>query len=206
MRRPPGPASWLALCAALGAGSVLVWILGLGQLLAWRAGLWQSQPWTLWTASLAHLSGAHLIANLLALGGLALLGFKLGVGPGASLAWFLAWPLGTLALAGWPQVGGYSGLSGVLHAGAGVLCAWCAMNSAAKPWGWVILAGLVVKLAGERAWLHPEVFSPEWGFNVVLAAHLDGALFGTAIGLLSGAVARAANFLDEGRGGIAVDK
>ena len=200
--------AWLALCAVLAGGSLLGFALSNPPALRWSAAGWTSQPWTLWTSSLMHLGMPHLVANLLALGALALLGRTLGAGSPAALAWLLAWPLGTLALLWWPQITSYRGLSGAIHAGVSVLWAWCAMNSVAKPWGFVLFAGLTLKLLTERAWVHPVTYSPDWGFNVVLAAHLAGALCGAALGLLlcgaaalSGRVSgRGADFFHQRRG------
>ena len=186
--------AWLALCVLLAAGSLASAWLGNPPLLRWDSSLWPARPWTLFTSAWVHLSAAHLLANLLALGGLAWLGASLRLGPAAALAWLLAWPLGTLALLVWPQIGHYGGLSGPIHAGVGVIASWCAIYSIAKPWNFVIVCGLGLKLLSEAAWRHPVVFSPDWGFNLVLAAHLSGALAGLAVGTVVGlaAAARAA--------------
>lgn len=178
--------SWLALCAALGAGSALTGAMGNPTALRWVAGSWTNAPWTLWTASLVHLSGAHLGANLLALAGLALLGHALRLGHAATLALAVAWPLGTVGLLGWPQVTGYSGLSGLNHAAALVAGLFCAMNPGPARWtrpiGLALLAGTGLKLWLEQAVAHPMRFDPGWGFAVVQAAHLSGALAGAACG------------------------
>ncbi|MCJ0765822.1 rhombosortase [Variovorax terrae] len=190
--------AWPALCLALAVASLAVWLAG-GPVtsaahplapLVWDAARWPHQPWTLWTASLVHLSGGHLLANLLALGALAVLGCALRAGRAATLALLLAWPLGTLSLLLWPQITRYSGLSGLIHAMVGVLWASVAIKSGAKSWTVLLFAGLFLKLASEHAWSNPIGFSPEWGFNVVYAAHLGGALAGTLCGLLAGGLAQ----------------
>ena len=168
----------------LGLASSGVWLSGSSAALAWHADSWLRQPWVLWTASLAHLSGAHLLANLAALAVLGVLGSTLRAGKVAAAALLLAWPLGTLALWWWPQVGGYSGMSGLLNAMAGVLWAHTALGAAARPISFVIFAALALKLLSEHAWSQPIAFDPNWGFNVVYAAHLAGALAGGACGLL----------------------
>jgi hypothetical protein len=117
----------------------------------------------------------------------------------ATLAWLVAWPLGTLGLLLWPGITAYSGLSGPIHAGVGVLWSWCAMNSGAKPWSFMLFCALALKLLTEQAWAHPVVYSPDWGFNVVVAAHLASALCGAGLGLASVLVSRAANFLHQRR-------
>lgn len=168
--------------------SLLVWMGGGSAALAWHAATWPQEPWVLWTASLVHLSGAHLLVNLVALAVLAVLGSLVDAGRIAVLALVLAWPLATLLLLYWPQIGGYSGMSGLLNAMAAVL--WVhTLFHAAKPVSFIIFAALAIKLLGEHAWSQPIAFDPNWGFNVVYAAHLAGALAGAACGLVLGAVA-----------------
>lgn len=174
---------WPCVCALLGLGSMAAWSYGGAAGLAWNASTWTGQPWVLWTASLVHLSGAHLLANLAALIVLAGLGAFLHAGPSATLALLLAWPLGTLALLVWPQVGAYSGMSGLLNAMVGVIWAHTVLH-AAKPVSFVIFAVLALKLLSEHAWSQPIAFEPNWGFNVVYAAHLAGALAGVVCGLV----------------------
>lgn len=183
-RRLPGldALAWPGLCVALGLSSVLVWVIGGSGRLAWRAASWQDAPWLLWTASLAHLSGPHLLANLAGLLVLGVLGAFLQARAGAVLALLLAWPLGTLALLWWPQISAYSGMSGLLNAMVAVLWAHCVLGSGSKPASFLILAALLLKLHGEHAWSRPIAFDPHWGFNVVYAAHLAGALAGAVCG------------------------
>ena len=184
-RRPPRlePLAWPGLCLLLGLASMAVWFAHGSAALAWHAASWRGQPWVLWTASLAHLSGAHLSANLVALLVLAVLGTFLQARLGAVLALLLAWPLGTLALLCWPQVSSYSGMSGLLNAMVATLWAHATLGSASKPTSLLIFAALLLKLLGEHAWSQPIAFDPNWGFNVVYAAHLAGALAGAACGL-----------------------
>ncbi len=167
----------------LGAASLLAWLFADERALTWQAKTWAREPWVLWSASLVHLSGAHLVANLLALGLLAGLGSFLRAGRRAAAALLLAWPLGTLALLYWPQITGYSGMSGLLNSMVAVLWAH-ALVHAAKPLSFIIFGALAIKLLGEHAWSQPIAFDPNWGFNVVYAAHLAGALSGAVWGLL----------------------
>lgn len=173
----------------LGLTSIVAWYSVVAPSLAWQAALWPHQPWTLWSAALVHLSGAHLLANLLALVVLAVLGACLHAGRAAALALLLAWPLGTLALVWWPQITKYSGMSGLLNAMAAVLWAHTALRGESKPVSFVIFAALALKLASEHAWSQPIAFDPNWGFNVVYAAHLTGALAGAICGLVVESVA-----------------
>lgn len=155
------------------------------QLLAWRADDWPSAPWTLWTAPLEHFLLPHAIANALALGAMALLGAQLSASRLDAWALLWAWPLSTLGLALWPaQVGGFYGLSGVIHAAAAILTLRAITSPATYRIGQVLAAGLLFKLALERAWAVPVGFDANWGFNVVYAAHLTGAVSGAASALV----------------------
>lgn len=180
--------------------STVVWFTDTGSALSWRADLWQLQPWTLWTSALSHLSGTHLRANLLALAALALLGHALQADARAALAWLMAWPIVSLTLPCWPQITAYSGLSGLLHAGVGVLWAWSAVQKTNQPWSFVLLCGLGLKLLTEHAWSQPVRPDSGWDFAVVQAAHLSGALSGAAIGLLLGLLRRRPDSAHQRRG------
>ena len=151
--------------------------------LQWDSALWLQRPWTLWTAAFAHLSGGHLLANLLALAALAILGWSLRVGRAAAVALLAAWPLGTLALLAWPEVRQYSGLSGLIHAAIAVLWADAALHRKAYPLSFIVFAGMLLKLLSEHAWNTPIAFDPAWGFNVVYASHLSGTLAGAMCGV-----------------------
>lgn len=190
--RPPRleALAWPGLCVLLALGSLVVWSSAAAPVLAWYGASWMTMPWVLWSASLVHLSGAHLLANLVALGVLAVLGACLQAGRAATLALLVAWPLGTLALVLWPRVAGYGGMSGLLNAMAAVLWAHTALRASTKPVSLVIFAALALKLLSEHAWSQPIAFDPNWGFNVVYAAHLAGAMAGALCGLVFGAASR----------------
>ncbi len=119
-----------------------------------------------------------------------MLGAALHAGRSAALALFLAWPLATASLLLWPGISQYRGLSGVIHAAALALWAHAAIHSIAKPLSFVLLAGDGLKLATEHAWSQPLAFDPDWGFNVVYAAHLGGAAAGAVCGLVCCTLAR----------------
>ena len=184
-RRPPrlDALAWPALCLLLGLASAVLWFARGAGALAWHPGSWKSEPWVLWTASLGHLSGAHLLANLVAALVLGVLGAFLRARPSAVLALLLAWPLGTLALLWWPQVSAYSGMSGLLNAMVAVLWAHSVLGTGSKATSFLILGAVLLKLLGERAWSQPIAFDPNWGFNVVYAAHLSGAVCGAVSGV-----------------------
>ncbi len=192
------PRPWPAVCLLLIAASALVGWLGSGGALApdalvWQRDDWPHAPWTWWTAPLWHRVAAHALANSLALGALAVLGAALGARPRDALALLLAWPLGTLALALAPEVGTYYGLSGTVHAAAAVLALRALRGPEARALGLLLGGGLLIKLALERGWAVPIAFDSGWGFNVVHAAHLSGALAGVAMGALTEGLARLAD-------------
>jgi membrane associated rhomboid family serine protease len=185
--------TWVLLCLAVASLPA-----ELQAALRFQHADWLQHPWTLWTASLVHLSAAHLWGNLLVLAALAGLGHVLHMPRYAVVALLLAWPLGTLALAAWPQVGYYSGFSGLNHAIVQVFTAqaaikWIANDSlprTEKILAVILQLGLVAMLLLENAWNTPIVWSADWGFGVVRIAHLLGTASGLAATLLCYAVAR----------------
>ena len=187
--------AWPLACLLLVVASALVgWAASRPGLppeaLAWHRGDWPGAPWTLWSGPLLHRLAPHALANMLALGALAVLGAALAARPRDALALLLAWPLGTLGLQHWPQVAGYWGLSGTVHAAAGVLAVRALAAPATRWLGLLLSGGLAVKLALERGWAVPVAFDSSWGFNVVSAAHLSGALAGACLALLLDGAAR----------------
>jgi len=204
--------AWLRLCAGLALASTAATALALGgwsplgRDLAWEAATWAHAPWTWWTASLVHLSWPHLGANLLGLAAVALLGFAVEANKWAVAALLLAWPLSNLGLALWPTVTHCSGLSGLLHAATAILWSFVAINFKSpvnsRTLGFMLFGGVGLKLVLEQPWAIPVVFDEKFGFDVVQANHLLGALAGVVCGL-SLAIA---NLLHQRRGGIAIDK
>jgi hypothetical protein len=106
----------------------------------------------------------------------------------------VAWPLGTLALLAWPDVTGYGGLGGPIHAAAMVLGAEVSRRPALKAVSPLLFGGMAIKLIAERAWSQPVAFDPSWGFNVVYAAHLTGASAGAACGWVAQLASRSLRF------------
>ena len=93
--------AWPLACLLLVVASALVgWAASRPGLppeaLAWHRGDWPGAPWTLWSGPLLHRLAPHALANMLALGALAVLGAALAARPRDALALLLAWPLGTL--------------------------------------------------------------------------------------------------------------
>lgn len=188
-RRPdPEALAWPALCALLGIGAIAAGLTADPQRLVWNAADWTTNPWTLWSASLVHLSAGHLGINLAALALIAMLGMLLHARLDAALALLLVWPLVTLALLAWPQLGAYCGMSGLLNAMLALLCVQAAAVPVRRRWALWLLAGQALKLAGEQGWSQPLAFDASWGFDVAYAAHLAGALAGAVAGLLCAAV------------------
>lgn len=183
------PWAWTALCLLLAVGCIAAWLAGRPLDLEWWREDWDAS-WTWWTAALVHRSAAHGAANLLALGALALLGQTLRVPLHQALALLAAWPLSTLGLMLFPEIERYAGLSSVLHAAVAVLVVHCAFTRVLQGWSGLLGAGLAAKLVAEAAWDQPLVFEHEWGFTVATAAHLTGALAGTACALLAYGVCR----------------
>ena len=180
---------WPLLCGLLALLSVAVWLAGVaGHVVPdrwmWHHDLWRTQPWTLWTAPLLHFLWPHLLGNALALAALAVLGTALKATPRDARALLLAWPLGTLALTLWPAVGGFYGLSGLVHAAAAIVALRALADPPLRWLGLLVGGGLMIKLAIERGWAVPVAFDSAWGFNVVLAAHLASASVGAGMLLL----------------------
>ncbi|HSV44690.1 MAG TPA: hypothetical protein VLJ58_02775 [Ramlibacter sp.] len=182
---------WTSVCLLLATGSLLVSLaagahpglaLAVDRWLGWHNETWVLRPWTLWTAAWVPAAAGSVAGNLLALLGLAVVGGSLAAGRRCAIALLVAWPLGTLALLLWPQVRGYGGLAGPIHAAAMVLWSHLALRAGLKPLSLVLVAAVGLKLLAERAWLQPVTFDPGWGGNVVQAAHLTGACAGALCG------------------------
>jgi hypothetical protein len=175
--------AWLLLCAAWALACIATSALPASaqEVLRWDAALWP-----------------HLWGNLLTLAALAGLGHALALPRYAVAAAVLAWPLGTLALAGWPEISTYSGFSGLNHALVHVFIAFIAIefiasrsaSNAELCMGVLLALGLATKLGLEAAWHTPIVWHAGWGFAVVQIAHLLGAVSGLLATLLCYALAR----------------
>ena len=149
--------------------------------LRYERALLLQEPWRMVVGHWTHLGWRHLLLN----------------GAGLFLVWALVgetltgwqWLVATLLIGlatsamlylGQPQLQWYVGLSGLLH---GLLLA--GMVPALKrsnPELWLLLAGLLAKLAWEQ-WQGPLPGSEEAaGGAVVVAAHLYGAVAGALLG------------------------
>ena len=181
---------WLWLCALHAALSLLVWWSGpeVAPALTWRANSWWTHPWTLWTSAWVHLNPPHLISNLLAMGGVAAVGWVLRPNVRCTVAWLLAWPLTQVSLLCWPQVDYAVGLSGLMHAGTLLLAVQIALVRipirGARFWGLLLIWGVLTKVVLERGWANPIVWDASNNLWVVQAAHVTGAFWGVLLGLL----------------------
>lgn len=154
---------------------------GFRQHLAYARAAWlEGEPWRLFTAHLVHLGWAHWALNVAALAViwagfgrqllrpcLALVLGGAAVGVGLGLAWLS------------PAVGGYVGLSGVLHglfAAAGV---WTLSQRMLL--GVVLLSGLGVKLGAEQMLGAAPASQALVGAPVIVDAHLYGAAAGALV-------------------------
>jgi len=145
--------------------------------------------WRLVTAHLVHLGWSHLALNL---AGLALVWYLVGRAfrPRQWLA-IAAVSVLTMDLGFWvldPELDWYVGLSGLLH---GLLAAGLVQGLRRRDREAVVLAAFVIgKLAWEQ-WQGPLPGSEATsGGNVIVNAHLYGAVGGVVGGILSGFFAR----------------
>lgn len=185
---------WLWLCVLHGMASMLVWWAGepVAQVLTWRAGESWERPWTWWTTAWVHLHTPHLIGNQLVIGVLVAWAWWMRPDRALAVAWGLAWPISTLLLNGWPQVGYCIGLSGVLHAGLAMMGLFMVMEWGQRAhhphqrwWGVLLWVGVGLKLLMEQAWSSPVVWDNTANVSVVRAVHLTGALSGVLVGWLA---------------------
>jgi rhomboid family GlyGly-CTERM serine protease len=183
LERLPGPGFiGLLVLAATVLGLAALGEPARGALRFDRAGLAAGEWWRLATGHLVHLGWRHALLDLAAAGLLAALFGRLFT-PGR-WAWIaVAGGIAVDAGLWWltPQIDWYVGLSGVLHGVAAAV--GIGLVRARARGGWVLVAGLVIKLLAEQ-WLGPLwLTATAAGGPVVVDAHLYGAI-GGAIGAL----------------------
>lgn len=183
----PWPAAFLAL-AALSAllfvhdavrGPGAAWAPGL----EWRADhLWR-QPWRLLSAAFVHHDLQHLGSNLLGCAVVALFGWAGRLGPRATLAAALAWPLTHVLLLWSPGLARYGGLSGVLHAAVAVAAVALVLHGARRQRvvGAAVWTGLVLKVLLEAPWTGAVQAVPGWDIPIAVGAHAAGLVCGTGV-------------------------
>jgi len=146
-----------------------------------RPGIGNGELWRLVTGHLVHLGTSHLVLNL---AGLLLVWYLVG-GYMRTAAWLLVLVtvmLGIDAGLWWlqPQLVWYVGLSGLLHGllAAGVLTGFAARRAE----NLFLAAALVAKLVYEQLLGPLPGSEASSGGNVIVAAHLYGALSGLFAG------------------------
>ena len=204
--RPGGP--WWALALLALVGALVVWGIDLaGQLagpggpgglggfgglgtpaqptlavwLDWQPSLALQQPWRCITAAWVHLSGQHLLGNLVGAVLVAAYGSSAGCGRRAALAWALAWPLTHAALLLQPTLLHFGGLSGLMHAGVAV-ASWQLLrgeHGQRRAVGAAVLAMMALKLLLEAPWQGGALrHDSGWDIAIAPLAHSTGALAG----------------------------
>lgn len=165
--------------AALAAGAVLGFAVPV-EGLQWQAGSFQIWRW--WTAPFAHLSTAHLWANLAGCAVVGAFGAAARLDRRWTLAWAVAWPMTHAGLAVLPGLQAYAGLSAVLHAGVAVaaLALTATAQGRSQAIGAAVLIGTLVKVALERPWEAAVQTVPGWDFPVAVGAHAMGVACGLA--------------------------
>ncbi|OYY65978.1 MAG: rhombosortase [Burkholderiales bacterium 28-67-8] len=194
--RPASAWCWVAMAAALCAGSLIAYALERQGAVAganpsvgfdWQPALLGTQPWRAWAAAFVHYSDRHLLANLAGALGVAALGLAARVPVRSVLAWALAWPLVQVGLLLQPGLQHYGGLSGVLHAGVAVVAThllWSPSRTQRRI-GMAVLAGLLLKLLGEAPWAGVISHPSGWDIAVAPGAHVSGVLVGCVLAALA---------------------
>jgi rhomboid family GlyGly-CTERM serine protease len=178
----PGRA-WAALVGLWMLASAIVWLLPMTlptPLLDWQPERASAELWRAFTAAWVHWSALHLGANLLAALVVGLFGYTARLPTRCTLAWLLAWPLTHVALAFKPELLHYGGLSGVLHGGVAIVCAYLLSYGQGRA-RWIgagVSLGLLIKLASEEPFGPAARTSAEWDIAVAPFSHLAGALAG----------------------------
>ena len=185
---PAAPQRWLhdyGLPALLAIASILIALLGDGAaetLRYQRDAILHGEVWRLLSGHLAHLGWPHLWLNL---GGLALIWFLFHKQLSAG-AWWLVLLVSSLSVSGGlllfnPELSWYVGLSGVLH---GLFLAGLIAGLRAQAWGdWLLLAAVSAKLIWEQVNGALPGTAEAAGGNVIVDAHLSGAIGGGLVAL-----------------------
>ena len=144
-KKPEGPGrqvpivTVLVVPAAIGAYV----IPGLASLLVYdRAAILSGEVWRLLTGNWVHFSASHLLYDLLALGIAGWIIERRGYPYFGHLCALSALGIGTVLLAGSPEVQSYGGLSGVAT-GAIIYLALHGLKEPG-PWRWICVAALVL--------------------------------------------------------------
>ena len=171
--------AWAGLAALLCGGALLAWPVD-RNLIDWQPALAWTQPWRAFSAVTVHYSALHLAANLAGAALVTALGIVASVPARNVWAWGAAWPLTQFGLLVQPALLHYGGLSGVLHAGVGVVAIHLLVRGATsqRRIGGAILAGLCLKVLSESPWGSPLRHAEGWDIAVAPLAHASGLLAG----------------------------
>lgn len=154
--------------------------------LEWRPDSAWRQPWRIWSAAWVHYSRLHLLANAAGAVLVIALGLAARMPTRAALAWFIAWPLTHLALLLRPELAGYGGLSGVLHAGVAVVAVELIVRRGrARRLGLAIATVLLLKVVLEEPWGLALRWPAGWDIAVAPFAHAAGVAAGVLCALLA---------------------
>ena len=150
-----------------------------------RAAIAHGEPWRLFTGNFVHMGPGHLAEDM---AGLVLL-WLLFEDVLASWRMPVVTCLGALAVGiglyiGDPQVDWYVGISGALDTLWAVGCLRLILKR--DRFGWVLAVVLVAKLVYEQCYGALPFSSAVSGGNVIVDAHLYGALAGALMGFGSG--------------------
>lgn len=151
------------------------------EMLAYRRSAGLQEPWRWLSAHFVHLGWRHTLMNVAALGLLAALVGRLA----SPRYWGLVFIVGSLviSLSFWlfePELERYVGASGVLHAIAaagGVL-----LFTSQKLEGLLLSGGVAAKIVWELLAGANSATASWIGGNIIVEAHVAGALFGFASG------------------------
>lgn len=181
-----------ALIGGVGAISLAMTLAeqNLGELFRYeRAAVLQGELWRLVSGHLVHAGLAHWLMNMVALGLMCLLFPTVLCGLRAVLLLFslcLMTSLGLMLF--YPQLGWFVGLSGVLH---GVFAVGALrLLGTERLYGLLLLGLLVSKLGFEQMYGAVPGSRSITGVDVVVEAHLAGALSGVIYWVLAGSIGR----------------
>lgn len=171
---------------------IVTFIAGFGsELSVWlrydRAALENGQIWRVFSGHLVHLSWSHLFMNVAGM----MLIWAIFAHQYRWSEWLLIIIVGAIGVSlclYWfnPELRWYVGLSGILHT---LFIAGCLIELKQPRWDSRILFALVIaKLAYEQIWGPMPGSEETAGGNVIVDAHLYGAIFGVIAVLVLAAV------------------
>jgi len=186
----PASRAWVVLAGLLCACAVAVALAGVAPTaIDWQPSRAVAEPWRALTAIALHYSALHLGANLAGAALVAALGAAAAVSKPMVWAWAVATPLTQFGLLARPDLLHYGGLSGVLHAGAGVVAVHLLRvgPTSRRIVGLLLAIGLVAKVIGEAPWGAPLRAPTGWDITTAPLAHATGLLSGVLCAAIASA-------------------